>query len=202
MKLKDAWTALKHVYYLGWNRSPAQVGCMRQVLRPGALGRPRGIGWRGRWKGGSGWGTHVNPWLIHFSVWQNPLQYCKVICLQLIKKLKKKKQWHLFNNLSIFFLEISFCETIFHYCICLSLLLLNMHLFWRLSTKHPSPKREMLFGGSTNNNFCCWVMVSIIAVLKFIISFFPYDCFLKNVLVKHRTSCIWKEKLERLNFIL
>ena len=41
-------TALKHVYYLGWNRSPAQAGCMRQVLGPGALRRPRGIGWRGR----------------------------------------------------------------------------------------------------------------------------------------------------------
>ena len=50
------------------NRSPAQVGCMRQALGPGALGRPRGIGWRGRWEGGSGWGTHVNPWLIHFNV--------------------------------------------------------------------------------------------------------------------------------------
>ena len=36
--------------------------------QPGALGRPRGIGWRGRWEGGSGWGTHVNPWLIHFNV--------------------------------------------------------------------------------------------------------------------------------------
>ena len=24
--------------------------------------------------GGSGWGTHVNPWLIHVSVWQKPLQ--------------------------------------------------------------------------------------------------------------------------------
>ena len=33
-----------------------QVGCMRQVLGAGALGRPRGItkgiGWRGRWEGG------------------------------------------------------------------------------------------------------------------------------------------------------
>ena len=29
---------------LTWNRSPAQVGCMRQVLGSGALGRPRGIG--------------------------------------------------------------------------------------------------------------------------------------------------------------
>ena len=38
--------ALKQVYYQVRNRSPAQVGCMRQVLRPGALGRPRGIGWR------------------------------------------------------------------------------------------------------------------------------------------------------------
>ena len=58
----------KHVYYLGWNGSPAQVGCMRQVLGLGAMGRPRGIGWRGRWERGSGWGTHVNPWLIHFNV--------------------------------------------------------------------------------------------------------------------------------------
>ena len=30
------------------NRPPAQAGCMRRVLGPGALGRPRGIGWRGR----------------------------------------------------------------------------------------------------------------------------------------------------------
>ena len=85
-------TASKHVYYLGWNRSPAQAGCMRQVLRPGALWRPRRIGWRERWEGGSGWGIHVNPWLIHVNVWQKPLQYCKVISLQLIKINEKQKQ--------------------------------------------------------------------------------------------------------------
>ena len=79
------------LYYLGWNRSPAQAGCMRQMLRPGALGRPRGIGWRGRWEGGSGWGILVNPWLIHVKVWQKPLQYCKVISLQLIKINEEKK---------------------------------------------------------------------------------------------------------------
>ena len=62
------------------------------VLRPGVLGRPRGMGWGGRWEGRSGWGTHVNPWLIHVSVWQNPLQYCKVISLQLIKINEKKKK--------------------------------------------------------------------------------------------------------------
>ena len=61
---------------------------------------PEGWG-EGRWEGGSGWGIHVNPWLIHVNVWQNPLQYCTVISLQLIKingarerenrKKKKKK---------------------------------------------------------------------------------------------------------------
>ena len=92
-------TALKQVYYPGWNRSPAQFGCMRQVLGAGALGRPRGMGGRGRWEGGSGWGAHVNSWLIHVNVWRKPLQYCKVISLQLIKinQKKKRKIYHLTN---------------------------------------------------------------------------------------------------------
>ena len=59
---------------------------MRQVLRPGALVRPRGIGWSGRWEGGLGWGIHIYPWVIHVSVRQEPLQHCEVISLQLIKK--------------------------------------------------------------------------------------------------------------------
>ena len=92
-KARVGWSdriALKHVYYQVWSRLPAQVGCMRQVLGAGALGRPRGMGWGGRWEGGSGWGTHVNPWPIHVNVWQKPLQYCKVISLQLIKINEKK----------------------------------------------------------------------------------------------------------------
>ena len=47
--------------------------------------------------GRSGWGTHVKPWLIHVNLWQKPLQYCKVISLQLIKingkKIDKTLQW-------------------------------------------------------------------------------------------------------------
>ena len=59
-----------------------------------------GMGWGGRWERGSGWGTHVNPWLIHVNVWQQPLQYCKVISLQLIKiNGKKEKEW-ICNTLS------------------------------------------------------------------------------------------------------
>ena len=64
---------------------------MRQVLGAGALGRPRVMGWGGRWQGGSGWGTHVNPWPIHVNVWQKTVQSCKVIRLQLIKINEKKK---------------------------------------------------------------------------------------------------------------
>ena len=41
-------------------------------------------------EGELGWGTHVNPWLIHVNVWQKPLQCCKVIGLQLIKINGKK----------------------------------------------------------------------------------------------------------------
>ena len=95
-KVRVGWSeriALKHVYYQMWNTSPAQVGCMRQVLGAGALGRPRRSGWRGRREGGLGWGAHVNPWLIQVNVWQKPLQYCKVISLQLIKINEKNFYW-------------------------------------------------------------------------------------------------------------
>ena len=64
----------------GTNQHP---GGLKRVLRAGALGWPWRMGWEGRWERGSGWGTHVHPWLIHVNVWQKPLQYCKVISLQL-----------------------------------------------------------------------------------------------------------------------
>ena len=69
---------------------------VKQITSPGwmhetsAWGRPRGSRWGGRREGESGWGIHVNPWLIHVNVWQKPLQYCKVISLQLIKINEKK----------------------------------------------------------------------------------------------------------------
>ena len=66
-----------------------------RILRAGALGWPRGMGWGGRWEGGSGWGTHEYTWLIHVNVWPKPPQYYKVISLQLkwlIYQKKKKKK--------------------------------------------------------------------------------------------------------------
>ena len=48
----------QNVYYLGWNRSPAQVGCMRQALGPVYWEDLEGSGGEG---GGSGdWdGEHM-----------------------------------------------------------------------------------------------------------------------------------------------
>ena len=43
--------------------------------------------------GGIGMGNNITPWLIHVNVWQNPLQYCKVISLQLIKINEKKEKY-------------------------------------------------------------------------------------------------------------
>ena len=103
---RGAESLLKCIFWftgsgMGWNSASSQVPSVAnaagprstlwvakgygEVLGAGALGWPRGMGWRGRWEGGSGWGTHVNLWLIHVNVWQKPLQYCKVISLQLIK---------------------------------------------------------------------------------------------------------------------
>ena len=41
------------------------------MLGAGALGQPRGMVWGGRREEGSGWGTHVYLWRIHFDIWQN-----------------------------------------------------------------------------------------------------------------------------------
>ena len=73
------------------------------------------MGWGRRWEGGSGWETHVHPWLIHVNVWQRPLQYCKVISLQL--KFKKIKQIKNKNKMYIIYL---FFFKNMHHSICQS----------------------------------------------------------------------------------
>ena len=76
---------------------------MQQVASPGSMHEtgcsglvhwddPEGWHGEGGARGGSGWGTHVHPWLIHVNVWQKPLQYCKVISLQLKKKKERNKE--------------------------------------------------------------------------------------------------------------
>ena len=48
------------------------------MLGVGALGRPGGMVWGGRREEGSGWGTHVYLWWIHFDVWQNQYNIVKL----------------------------------------------------------------------------------------------------------------------------
>ena len=68
----------------GWmHETSAQGLCTGKTQRAG-MGREA--------VGGIGMGTHVNPWLTYVNVWQKPLQYCKVISLQLIKINEKKKE--------------------------------------------------------------------------------------------------------------
>ena len=57
------------------------------MLGAGALGRPRGMVRGGRREEGSGWGTHVYLWQIHFDIWQNQYNIVK-----LKNKIKFKKQ--------------------------------------------------------------------------------------------------------------
>ena len=62
------------------------------MLGAGALGRPRGMVWGGRREGGSGWGTHVDLWRIHFSIWQNQYNIVKFKNKIKLKKQNKTKQ--------------------------------------------------------------------------------------------------------------
>ena len=58
-------------------------------------------------EGCSGWGTHVNPWLMHVNVWQKPLQYCKVISLQLIKIKEKNNKTTAFKIVANELVEVN-----------------------------------------------------------------------------------------------
>ena len=65
--------------YVKWIASP---GSMHETGCSGLVHLDDPEGWDGReLGGGSGWGTHVHPWLTHVNVWQK--KYNIVINLQL-----------------------------------------------------------------------------------------------------------------------
>ena len=105
-------------------------------LRAGALGWPWEMGrWRS-WEGGLGWGIHVHPWLIHVNVWQKPVQYCKVISLQL-NKLIKKKDYH---RIQQFHFQVStekqWTQGLKHICVHPCLQVLAVHRSQKVEGTH------------------------------------------------------------------
>ena len=61
------------------------------MLGAGALGQPRGMVWGGRREEGSGWGTHVYLWQIHFDIWQNQYNIVKLNKIKLKKSSNMRK---------------------------------------------------------------------------------------------------------------
>ena len=60
----------------------SKISCMKRVASPGSMhdtgclglvhwDDPEGWNGEGGGRGGSGWGTHVYLWRIHFDIWQN-----------------------------------------------------------------------------------------------------------------------------------
>ena len=105
-----------YLFWTLWDK--ARVGCfertacilpiVKQITSPGGMHETRARAWRtGKTQrdpvekevggGGSGWGIHVTPWLIHVNVWQSQLKCCEVISLQLIKINEKKFPWFIFT---------------------------------------------------------------------------------------------------------
>ena len=66
------WENVTETCKLSHVKQIASLGLMHDTGCSGLVHWDDPEGW------GSGWGTHVNPWLIHINVWQKPLQYCKV----------------------------------------------------------------------------------------------------------------------------
>ena len=97
----DLWTLWEKARVGCFERTACILSIVKQITSPGGMHETSAQAWctgntQRNWVerevgGGSGWGIHVNPWLIHVNVWQNPLQYCEVISLQLIKINGKKK---------------------------------------------------------------------------------------------------------------
>ena len=52
------------------------AGALGLMTQMDGMGREVGVR-DGEGGGGSGWGTHVHPWLIHVNVWQNQYNIVK-----------------------------------------------------------------------------------------------------------------------------
>ena len=114
------WLAISFSKESSWPRDWTHVFCIsRQILCHGATREAQtlllwGMGWGGRLEGASEWRTHVHPWLIHVNVWQKPLQYCKVISLQLKKNIENTTQRSFCSQCNVILIHfLCMCSGIF-----------------------------------------------------------------------------------------
>ena len=85
-KARVGWferVALKHVYYHMWNRSLVQVRYMRQGAQGWCTGMTQRDGMGREVRGGFRMGNTCTPMADSCQCMEKPLQYCKVISLQL-----------------------------------------------------------------------------------------------------------------------
>ena len=80
------------------------ICCMSQETQTGALDQPRGVGWGGRWEGGSNGEIYVYLCLIHVDIWQKTSKSLKqlyfynyTIILFQLKKIKGKKKGNMYK---------------------------------------------------------------------------------------------------------
>ena len=81
--------ALKHVYYHMWNESPVQVGCMRQGAQGWCTGMTQRDGMVREVGGVFRMGNTCTPVADSCQCMAKPLQYWKLISLQLNKFILK-----------------------------------------------------------------------------------------------------------------
>ena len=83
-----------NMYNIIWNEPPVQVRCTILDAWGWCTGMTQRDG-MGK-EEGSGWGTHVYLWRIHFDIWQN--QY-NIVKFKNKIKLKKKRRVHFGMNI-------------------------------------------------------------------------------------------------------
>ena len=78
------------------------ICCVSQRTQTGAMYQSRGVGWKGRWQGGSRGREYmyVYLWLTHVEVWQKTAKFYKAIILQLKNKLIKERKINKYNTLA------------------------------------------------------------------------------------------------------
>ena len=100
--------ALKHVYYHMWNKSPVQVRCMRQGAQGWCTGMTQRDGMGQEVGGGFRMGNTCTPVADSCQCMAKPIQYCKVISLQL-------KWIHLTSALSSCHIQILCLDIVLQY---------------------------------------------------------------------------------------